>query len=123
MGKLESRHQAIEEELKVKKQKNAKISRELAGIEKNIREKVGSGFQLNCKMKKAESVFTAESSLLVSKNVYSVLGCMYMKLFKILDLNQFLAQRTHEFLSLSVSIYTNPLFSCFLFILLFLNLS
>ena len=44
MGKLESRRQAIEEELKVKKQKNAKISRELAGIEKNIREKVGSGF-------------------------------------------------------------------------------
>ena len=42
-------------------------------------------------MKKAESVFTAESSLLVSKNVHSVLGCMYMKLFKILDLNQFLA--------------------------------
>ena len=44
MGKLESRRQAVEEELKVKKQKNAKISRELAGIEKNIREKVGSGF-------------------------------------------------------------------------------
>lgn len=43
VAKLEKRRQVIEGELKAKKQENARISRELAAIDKNIREKVGAG--------------------------------------------------------------------------------